>query len=785
MQREIARFSLCVMLALGVRAEAVPWREKGAIRFASSLPKRLIDSIMAQGNWNLLFQEGPFAEFQRQIAIANYFALRGESGDAEQYFKKAESALTIAYASLRGKYDWPRLPQGLVAKDLPWGENRETFQDFVLCSLQLYLESGLRAHESGKIDFEAIEPALANAERQLSASIRQKDADLFAFVSLLQDALKIRQARQLNALEKADRFAERSSLESGGGKNYWNRRAFLFRIFENIHHGNLGRARAMADDLYQRQGDQLDPLAAARIYVATAAYDEAEKICEEALRSNDQKLAENQINYIRHSVLLQNLRLLRRQFETAERTAKQTAEHLQAIFESGVTANEERVALRRSLRDQQLRSLMFAFLHDRRCPAANEFTDTLEMEPEWRVKARLFYENCGLRHDRLWWQAIVTTPGAGSEISAIAAYADRRLTEKMAAGSDLLRLLLNHQQLIGARPKGPAAENAVTAYLQLAPDYPADFLFLDWGIVAPEIADAELIALLPQKLESRQALKIFTALHRNYAARITRGAPLNLFVPPDAARLSRHNSGRALDQVRPEPSAPEAFRVQHSLRYGGDNVEIFYDRTTGRLSQNSSAAPAVVNFGRLGVQVKFTAQRQYLAPLYFWCENCRATSERPARLFVDRGADRAWRTTFAEIADTFSLTLEYNSLDACGLETVPANDSLLLNGGTRTTMLQRCPWRSTNLVIDEGARTSPMAAQMLLTLGWRSDLSAITLPAAAPVPMRTALLYDFFQRKNRRGMPSTTAFQESYSRAEKSFSADSAFERIQFYESLD
>ncbi|HNL11411.1 MAG TPA: hypothetical protein PKM44_12915, partial [Turneriella sp.] len=83
MQRGIFKVSLCLFSLLFFQAGAVPWREKNALRIASTLPKRLIDSIMAQGNWNILFQEGPFSEFQRQMAIGGHFALRGEVSQAE------------------------------------------------------------------------------------------------------------------------------------------------------------------------------------------------------------------------------------------------------------------------------------------------------------------------------------------------------------------------------------------------------------------------------------------------------------------------------------------------------------------------------------------------------------------------------------------------------------------------------------------------------------------------------------------------------------------------------
>jgi hypothetical protein len=777
------------MLALGVRAEAVPWREKGAIRFASSLPKRLIDSIMAQGNWNLLFQEGPFAEFQRQIAIANYFALRGESSDAEQYFKKAESALTIAYASLRGKYEWPRLPQGLVAKDLPWGENRETFQDFILCSLQLYLEAGLVAHESGRIEFEGLDSAIANAERQLSIPLRQKDADLHVFASLLQDAIKIRESRQLNALEKADRFDQTSRAVALSVKNYWSRRALLFRLLENIHHGNLSRALALTDQLYDKQADQLDPLFLARVYAATTAYSEAQKISEVALASNEQKLPENYSNYIRHSILLQNLHFLRRNYEPAQRSAEQGAEHLQSIAESGSVANEEKLNLRKSIRDQQLRASMFAYLRNQSCPDQREAGDVLEMEPEWRIKARLFFERCGLRHDRLWWQSIVTAPGVSLEVQAIAAYSEGRLTAKLASVSPQLRYLFSYQTLTAAlaRPaKKTALVSLINEYLQRAAAYPADFLFLDWGILLPEISDTDLAALLPLKADQKKATSMFLGLHRRYASVLTRGEPLHLFVAPDASQLSAYNAGALLDQTRDLPVSPALnLTPEQRLRYTGSDTEIIYDKATGEISQLKSPAEAEILFGMAEKATAGVAARRYTAPLYFWCDACGASGERTSRLLIDKKSSSPWQTTYSEIADTFSLSMVYKQDTDCKTDSAAANDTLIFDSETRTLLLQRCTLRVFNIVIDDSATASPSAQRAMLAMGWRKNLGVIVMPSAATGQLRSSLLFDFFQRKNRRDISSAVAFQESLARAEKSFSAEAAFRRIQFYASAD
>jgi len=787
MQREIARFSLCVIIALGVRAEAVPWRERGAMRVATSLPKRLIDSIMAQGNWNLLFQEGPFSEFQRQIAIANYFAFRGELNDAEAFFKKAETSLSIAYASLRGKYEWPRLSQNLNAKDLPWGENRETFQDFVLCSLQLYLESGLVAHEAGRINFDGIESTLTRTERQLSMPLRQKDADMYLFVTLLQDAINLRQSRQLNALEAADRFDTFSTALPVSTKNYWSRRALMFRIFENIHYGNLSRARALADLLYAKQADQLDPLVVARIFAATSAYDEAQKVSERAISGNEQKSPENYLNYLRHSVLLQNLHFLRRDYDTARRSAEQTSEYLKTIAESGAVLNEERLTLRKSIYDQQLRWRMFSYLHSQSCPDKKEYSDNLEMEPEWRIKARLFFEGCGMRHDSLWWQSVSTISGVSDEIKAIAAFSEGRLTAKLATASAQLAFLFNQQQLRGAgAARGQKAViDQVGEYLQLAPANPSDFLFLDWGISSREISDGEIMALLPLKSDSAKAAKIFLGMHRRYAASLTRGHSLHLFAAPDAAQLSAPITQMLLDQSRQVVLPLVSLKAQHRLRYVAQDGEMYFDKAGGEITRLGRPAQTEILFGVSPARGETLKIQQFTAPLFFWCENCGAEGDRASRLLIDRRSNRLWQTTYAEIADTFSLGLAFNNSEDCSTDRSGLSDTLLIDQETRMDMLAGCSVRLFNLVIDGASAETPPAIRARLAMGWRNNLAVVVVPALATAQLRSSLLFDFFQRRNRRDIASAVAFQESLARAEKSFSAEAAFARIQFYAGPD
>ncbi len=791
MRREIARFSLSLILALGMRAEAVPWREKGPVRFASSLPERLIDSIMAQGNWNLLFQEGPFGEFQRQIAIANYFALRGERQQAEIYFKKAETALAIAYGSLRGRYEWPRLPQNTTAKDLPWGENRDTFQDYVLCSLQLFLEAGLAHHESGEITLASPDATIAAAEKQLSVPLRQKDPDLHIFVSILQEAIKIRQSKSLNALEKADRFERLSISQPLSVRNYWVRRGVLFRLFENIYHGNLGRANALAEFLYEKQGNQLDSLVLARIFTSTTAYERALTVATAAQSTTNLRLPENYSSFIRHSLLVQNLYVWTGMPEKAEKLASETVHHLRKISTSSAIAGEDRLEIRKSFRDQQLRQKMFAFLHRKLCPAQAEPGETGDMDNEWLVKERLFLELCGLPRNQKWWQGLGAASGSNPELKAIAAFSQGTLSPKMAESAPELRYLLMFQDLRQATAANGTKQlklKRITDFLAATVALHHDFLFLDWGINVHESSDSDLKRFLVTKADEKSAQAVFLGMHRRYAEKLARGKSLVLFSPPDAAVLLAHRSEALLNQTRQVSASTTNLKPGRRLRYTSADLDISYDTSAARIVTSSrDSVPADTQkapetyFGSAAVAETTAIPGKNLAPLYFWCENCGDEPGRNARLLMASHASGDWRSTHIEIADNFSQAVLYSDTQSCDAASATMNDTLLVAGEALLPSLRTCALRVTNIVTEAHDTSFEQNSFLALTMGWRHNLAFIVLPREASRALKTSLLFDYFQKRNRREMPARVAFNESLQRAEKSFSAETAFRQIHFY----
>ncbi|HMY11791.1 MAG TPA: hypothetical protein PKC74_09205, partial [Turneriella sp.] len=62
---------------------------------------------------------------------------------------------------------------------------------------------------------------------------------------------------------------------------------------------------------------------------------------------------------------------------------------------------------------------------------------------------------------------------------------------------------------------------------------------------------------------------------------------------------------------------------------------------------------------------------------------------------------------------------------------------------------------------------------------------ALLLPDEMNAAARTAFLFDFLQRRNRREVPARQAFNEARRRAEKSFPPGSGIEAVRIYAPAD
>lgn len=802
MRRDITRLSLCFSLLFIASAHGVPWREKTAVKFATSLPDRIIDSIMAQGNWNLLFQEGPFAEFQRQIAVANHLALRGEKRPAEQYFSRAETALEIAYGSLRGRFGWPRSSADLNANDLQWGENRDTFQDYVLCRLQLYMESGLISHENGELRFTDFESVLAGYQKQLGVSIQKKDAELDVFARLIRDALSVRSARDLNSLVRADRFAAISDKIAHGGKAYWSHRINLFRIFENLHHGNLGRAQSLVG-LQRKGGDgKHDSLYLARVLIRCSDFSAARAVAESALAAESNRGADNYADYLRYSEILQNLAIWLGDKVAAEKTAAATVSHLETLVKSDQIAREEIVDVRNATENQKLRAQKHAYLSRGECPSVSG--DATDHEIEWQVRERLFQENCGKVIDKPWWRALLASTETSAEIKILAA---QRLTGEKAANDFLEKSAKNEKstslmhfftarhrlQQALTRKTSNAIPELLVNYLRAANHLQADLVFLDWGIKPGDNLSVLALNKIAARISEKQAAAIFAELHRRHALEVLRGTPVGYFSPPDAAELMQRIAPPLLDTVPVfEKDAGSQLFARHDLWFADSRLRLHFDASKGRLSQFESAealtsewqkAPAdrdAVLFGNIPFFTGKNTWQARVAPLFFYCGQCSTDQKLPDRLVMPFITGTNSSAIKAELADTFSAAPDPQSFAACSAGDIVFRDTLFMDAAGPDMQVLPCDLRAERLVAGAG-----IPARLLLAMGWRKDLYTVILPEALTGAERVSFLYDLFQRTNRRQMRFTDAFSEAAARAEKSFPQGAPLQSLQVYGSFN
>lgn len=795
MRRGIAKLSLFAALAFFFQPSAVPWREKNAFKIATSLPKRLIDSIMAQGNWNILFQEGPFAEFQRQIAIANHFTLRGETKQARHYFEKAGNALDIAYASLRGRFGWPRDAKALTAANLPWGENRETFEDFLLCRLQLEIESLLTEHEAGVLKAANFAASVAETERQLAAPLVQKDSDLELMVAFVRDAAALR-ARKEHPAIAAEKYAALSDKIAPSVRNYWNRRLGIFRIFENLYYGNSGRACFLARYLEDKQKDQTDPMGLARIYVYCGGYQDAYRVLQTALANKENQIAENLGDYLSYSGVAQNLLLHLNRKTEAESVSRDTLALLEKHRDSGTIPQDELVDLRRAVRNETWRLQVYGFITTGKCPAPAMFSADTDMETDWRVKERVFFENCGLTRDRAAWSALIKEPGLSKESRAVAAYHtnDEGLTSRSGKKDGSLgAFLLRRRALANTLNKNQKDKlpEITVSYLKALNNNREEFGIFDWGLnLTDDLTDRALVAM-PSAVSEKTGRELLAELHLRYS-RNHKGQEVSaLYAPIDASLVLGKTAAAILDLTGDMSGFPAAVTVNKRMVYTDTLFIAVLDPTARKdkwrlLRKSPGTSLAAVLEGRGGAApyvlygsapAEFPAGLTgYLPPLRSFCADCGKIPEKnPERLTLIGLDENLRRTLTSDLADNFSVTAD--SGHDCPGGATKYDDGVIVAGAPASSVFP-CNLVAEKMIVD------PEKTEAALAMGWRPGLAAILMPASLPAPVRTAFLFDFFQRTNRRQSKPAEAFREARARAEKSFPAEPALGLLRYYESL-
>lgn len=751
---------------------------------------------MAQGNWNILFQEGPFSEFQRQIAIGSHFALRGEVSQAEFYFKRAETSLEIAYASLRSRFGWPRSPLQLKADDLPWGENRDTYRDYLLCRLQLYIESGLADHDSGRINLDKLTETVARTENQMGQSLQQKDADLDNFIRLLRGSTGLRSSTDLSPGLKAARFLELSALIPPSTQNYWRRRTLFFQIQENLLYGNLGIARALTDFLVARRGEQIDPLAIARFWIQASDFSAATHLLTKEFYRNEIRSGENYADLLRISETLQNLFVWQRQYGRAAEIAQESRDLLNGFIAGNLVPREEFVSVRRSAANQKLRGEMLRYLAEGKCPATLTFFDGSEPETEWRIRERLFYEKCGLRAKGTEWQKWLNDKSLGAEAREVIQFAlGRPGTGKTATDSStLLRYLQLYRKAAPPEGKARRRERAI-ALLDAVGKLHDDLIFLDWGLTLPTDTTARALAELGNSLRPSEAAAVFSALHRQFARRQMRGSSLLAFAATDASELRAELHRWILGGSDATPTRNFAVQAGGDLLYTDDTRTIAYqprvllvlnrwqDLATKTKRELFRKGAMLRLFGSAPIIAASQAPNNatlYIAPLFPACSECIPKTRTPARLLLHAASGDGWQSTRAELADIFSAQLNLETKPECSFAAETFQDTLI----TQATVAQAeypCNLALENLVVEAESTESPAVQNLLWAIAGRQTGATLVLPKAMNQAARTAFLFDFLQRRNRRDTTARQAFTEARQRAEKSFPPGSGIEAVQIY----
>jgi hypothetical protein len=317
-------------------------------------------------------------------------------------------------------------------------------------------------------------------------------------------------------------------------------------------------------------------------------------------------------------------------------------------------------------------------------------------------------------------------------------------------------------------------------------------LIFEWGLNPPDPV-RNILKILPGTLNEKKAHTLFSELHRDYALRLLRGKPLQFFSPEDAVILSGFSSRAILGttNMTRETSAPPLGGK--SLLYSDESVIIEYvpggkegklsitwrDKTSA--SMRSAQKNAVLYGSALWEVAASPDARLEYAPLFAYCGNCAATAGIPERLIMNTRAE-ALKT---DLADNFSLAPDIQKPQDCAPAVPVMEDTLYFQPTLEEISYPPCDMRIDKLMLEsESLGDLKAAAYLIFAMGWRKDLTVVFVPRAVTAQARSAYLFDFFQRVNRRRVKGREAFAEAKTRAEKSFPDDVALRSVLFYESI-
>lgn len=751
LQRYIVLVCIAVVLTFPSIADALPGRDKNPLKFATVLPTRLIDSIMAQGNWNLLFQEGPFGEFQRQIAIANHFAFRGEISQAQYQFNRAQNALEISYAALRGKYSWPRNPRDLAAANIPWGEARETFQDYLLCEFQLFLERGLVAHTLGRIKLDDFEGTVKMLESQMGMPIGQRETDLFRVIPFLRRVFALRSSNKHSA-QLASEFGRLSDAEELSARNYWQRRFLVFRIFENLYYGNVGRSRWIIDFLQDRQKDQLDQISIALIYLRVGAYADAENLLTRAAKFAEIEQRENFQDFVAAVTILENVYAKFGRHSEVETRASSALTHLNGLKVSGEIPREDLLELRRAIQDQQFRVLTSRYLINRNCdPSVSVIPDEIVATADLRLRYRIFASLC-----------------TGSDLATILKQAEteKSLTAQSQQKLKELKLDLAFANALRAKNRQYILDN-LAARVRRQIENDANLLLLEWGVANIPDQRAEIFQLMSGKADLKAVVPIFLEGHRQYL--ISTPLQMDLLAASDAAHYSALLAKQLFDFPTPEtgkiPNPTQAI-----LKFSDGTNSLFYDTRKKLLSTRDLETPntksPLLTFGTLE---GFGSASVHIAPFFSYCDSCQTEPGGARLLGVSSNSD---------LSEVFSVVLD-GKKRTCSMSSDSSEDTLVIPQ-SGLPGASPCDIHVERTVIEyEDTKLPPF----YFTAMWRKNAIVIYIPASLNGRTKDVFLFDFFQRANRRQIAPREAFSSALERAKKSFPDEAQLNRVYLYES--
>lgn len=425
------------MLALAVfsvHLNALPWNEPSRSVPANlrNLPEGIADSIMARGNWQLLFPQNKFRDFQRTLTGAEQKLDLEFFQEAETEIQKAHDQLELIYAEIRGKYGWPKDIRQLRSTGKLLGEEAESFTEIQLARIQIltFEERLLTENQGYSADYKKklteIDRLLQDIPRETTAYRHLQKSKLLQYIEWQKEMGIFFEKGKFPGKKLEEFFQDRRAVMSESPDEYWSLKIRKSAVFHLVKSGNCREALYLIDE--NDSNENLFPYLTSAKYRMlcldfTGAANSARLVFADNLLPNKYNLRYRFLAYY----ILQNIEYLKRNYAKAAAFAQSYANDFIVVERDPTFSAEERTYFREQA---YILSLTGVLARIRESGLTDELSKELsELQPDeifsWptREKYMLAVESLDIAaFSYAVWSQIARNASVANELSAAARF---------------------------------------------------------------------------------------------------------------------------------------------------------------------------------------------------------------------------------------------------------------------------------------------------------------------------------------------------------------------------